>query len=360
MACDVDRTDLPATAQASAARRATLFRETPLETVERWALGTAWALMPDRLGGLPALARTWALDLLAPRRGLPDPHQALARPPGLCGMVRDLSVPTLTQAYRKGLFTFAHFGPLKWLSPPERCVLFFDEVHVSKRLRRQMRQGQYRVTFDRDFEGVIKACAGRRSGKWHVTWITPRIMRAYAALFDAGYVHSFEVWNQAGELVGGGYGVALGGVFFTESQFSREPNTSKIGFTVLNWHLGRWGFVLNDGKWATPTIRDMGFRSIPRAEFLRILERHAHGEVGPTRWHVEADVATVAQWMPTGGPGSSAAEAQPTALERTRVDIGQHVARKGIALYPVVDALDGGVMGFSLASLSTALQSLFC
>ena len=87
-------------------------------------------------------------------------------------------------------------------------------------------------------------------------------MRAYAELFDAGHVHSFEVWNEKGELAGGGYGVAIGGAFATKSQFSREPNTSKIGFTVLNWHLARWGFAFNDGKVMTPTCRDMGFREI--------------------------------------------------------------------------------------------------
>ena len=131
-----------------------------------------------------------------------------------------------------------------------------------------MRQGRYTVTFDRDFEAVIAACAGTRQTRWHLTWITPRIMRAYAELFDAGHAHSFEVWNEKGELAGGGYGVAIGGAFATESQFSREPNTSKIGFTVLNWHLARWGFAFNDGKVMTPTCRDMGFREIARGEFL--------------------------------------------------------------------------------------------
>ncbi len=91
-------------------------------------------------------------------------------------------------------------------------------------------------------------------------------MHAYAKLFDAGYAHSFEVWNERGELVGGGYGIGVGGAFATESQFSREPNTSKIGFTMLNWHLAHWGYAFNDGKIMTPTCRDMGFREIPRAE----------------------------------------------------------------------------------------------
>ena len=157
-----------------------------------------------------------------------------------------------------------------------------------------MRQGRYHVTFDQDFEGVIKACAGKREGRWHLTWITPRMMRAYAALYDAGYVHSFEVWNEAGELVGGGYGLAIGKIFFTESQFSREPNTSKLGFSVLNWHLAHWGYTLNDGKWETPTILDMGFRLIPRKEFLCRLNENAVQRGMEGRWTVEVGPEAIA------------------------------------------------------------------
>jgi leucyl/phenylalanyl-tRNA--protein transferase len=277
-------------------RRAALFRETPAERLERWTLGLVWPLKRQRIGGLPALGRLWLADLIAPDHDLPDPERSL-NAGGLCGIAPDLSVPTLVDAYGRGLFTFAHLGPLKWVSPPQRCVLFFDEIHLGKKLRRQIRQERYRVTFDRDFDGVIKACAGRRDGKWHVTWITPRIMRAYAALFDAGHVHSFEVWNEAGELAGGGYGVAIGRTFFTESQFSHEPNTSKIGFAVLNRHLAQWGYRLNDGKWPTPTILDMGFRSIPRRTFLAELAG-ASGGGKAGRWNVEIDLKAVAAWEP--------------------------------------------------------------
>jgi leucyl/phenylalanyl-tRNA--protein transferase len=289
----------------AAARRAALFREPAYDRLERWALGTAWALHPDRIGNLPALARLWAADLIHPAQGLPDPDRTLNRA-GLAGMVHDLSLPTLLAAYRDGLFTHAHFGPLKWYSLDERCVLFFDELHIARSLRRLMRKSRYTVTFDRDFEGVIKACAGRREGKWHVTWITPRIMRAYADLFDAGHAHSFEVWNESGALVGGGYGVALGRAFFTESQFSREANTSKLGFTALNWHLAHWGYALNDGKWMTPTIADMGFRMIARGEFRLRLAAAAHEGGKAGRWAVEADTKAIAEWQP--GDGKRAAE----------------------------------------------------
>jgi leucyl/phenylalanyl-tRNA--protein transferase len=277
------------------ARRAALFRETTIERIERVVLGLALALK-NRREMLP-LARLWLSDLVAPRPGLPDPERTQDESE-FAGMVHDLSVSTLVEAYQRGLYPSAHFGPLKWRSLAQRSVLFFDEFHIAKRLRRTMRQGHYRVSFDRNFEGVIKACAGRREGRWHITWITPRIMRAFAELFDAGLVHSFEVWNEAGALVGGGYGVALGKIFFTESQFSHEANTSKLGFSVLNWHLAKWGFVLNDGKYPTPTIIDMGFREIPRAEFLRHLTLGASAAGKPGRWEVEAEPETVADWQP--------------------------------------------------------------
>jgi leucyl/phenylalanyl-tRNA--protein transferase len=287
----------------TAERRAELFRETASERGERIVLGALWPLKPQRIGGLPALARLWLADLFNPRRALPDPNHTL-NAGGLCGMVHDLSVPTLLEAYRRGLFTFAHCGPLKWVSLPERCLLSFDQFHIGKQVRRLLRQGRYTVTFDRDFEGVIKACAGRREGKWHVTWITPRIMRAYADLYDAAHVHSFEVWNEAGALVGGGYGLAIGRAFFTESQFSHERNTSKMGFAVLNWHLAQWGYLLNDGKWVTPALLDVGFRPIPRAEFLRRLAKATREGGKQERWHTETELKTVAEWRPN--PASAA------------------------------------------------------
>jgi len=298
MVFETTRMRLPVAASRRAARRTALFRERPRDMLERWALGVLWALMPSRVGGLPNLLRLCFDEFLAPDYALPDPERALANPPGLAGIVHDLSMPTLLAAYRRGLYPLAHIAPLKWWSPPMRSVLFFNELHIARRLRRQIRQSHYSVTFDRDFDGVIAACAGRRAGRWHLTWITPKIMNAYAELFDAGHAHSFEVWNADGELAGGGYGVAIGGMFVTESQFSHEPNTSKIGFSVLNWHLAHWDFAFNDGKLMTPTCHDMGFREIPRREFLTRLAQADRRPGKPGRWQVETDLLTVADWHP--------------------------------------------------------------
>jgi leucyl/phenylalanyl-tRNA---protein transferase len=306
---------LTATTAETQDRRAALFRETPFETFQRVALGTVWSLMPRRFFTLLPLARVWLADLTARAPGLPDP-EVRPRNGEFAGMVHDLAPATLIAAYKRGLFPKGHFGPLKWMSPEERCVLFFDEYHIPKRLRRLMRQGKYTVTFDRDFEGVMKACAGKREGRWHVTWITPRIMRAYADLYDAGQAHSFEVWNEAGELVGGGYGVAVGRIFFTESQFSHEPNTSKLGFAVLNWHLAHWGYALNDGKRPTPTILDMGFRLIPRLQFMLHLVIDATRGGKPGRWEVESGPEIVADWRienPEPVPGAAGRQARKVA-----------------------------------------------
>jgi leucyl/phenylalanyl-tRNA--protein transferase len=108
------------------------------------------------------------------------------------------------------------------------------------------------------------------------------------------------VWNQDGELVGGSFGLAIGRVFFGESQFSGEAHTSKIAMAALTWHLAKWGFAFSDGKWKTPTLCDMGFRCIPRAEFLARLAVTVHEPGRPGRWRTEADLPTVAAWTPEG------------------------------------------------------------
>jgi leucyl/phenylalanyl-tRNA--protein transferase len=283
---------------AGTGRRAALFRESPADVAERWALGLAWGLMPARIGGLPNLARLCLAEFLAPDYALPDPERALDNPPGLAGIVHDLTLPILLAAYRRGLYPLAHVAPLKWWSPPMRSVLSFKDFHISNNLARLMRQDRYTVTFDRDFERVIAACAGRRQGRWHLTWITPRIMQVYAEAFDAGYVHSYEVWNKAGDLVAGGYGTAYGGAFTGESQFAHEPNASKVGMAVLAWHLAQWHFRFFDGKLIGPLWESLGCREIPRPEFLARLAEAVRqpGKIG--RWQVETDLATVSRWQP--------------------------------------------------------------
>lgn len=281
-------------------RRSALFQESKRRKFLRNFLGIVRCLKPAHVGSIPLILRhavaAWHGD-----PGLPDPMAAPARYQGLCGIARGLSAERLIQAYRIGLHASGLAGPPKWWSPPQRAVLEFENFHMTRRLRSRLRQNRHLVTFDRDFDGIIAACAEPRPGKLPISWITPQVMHLYAELHDAGYAHSFEVWDREGRLAGGGYGVAIGGIFIVESQFARESHASKVGFSVLNWHLAKWGFAMNDNKGPAQNVLDMGFHVMSRAEYL---ERLAHairlrGKAGP--WEVEADLPTVAQWEPRQG-----------------------------------------------------------
>ncbi|MGI9413148.1 MAG: leucyl/phenylalanyl-tRNA--protein transferase, partial [Hyphomicrobiales bacterium] len=225
--------------------------------ITRIAYGTAWACVPKRARVLPHI--WWAVIkhflTPGPARGMPDSAGALDFGEGLAGVCGRRTPEVALKAYATGLYPFCHVGPIKWWTPPERWVLFFDQTHLEKNLRRTLRQKKFTVTFDREFDAVIHACAEPRPGRYHLTWIHRPFLQAFKALHEMGHAHSVEVWNKDGELVGGLYGLALGRVFFTESQFFRARDASKVGFAVLNRHLQAWGFAINDGKNETPHLR---------------------------------------------------------------------------------------------------------
>ena len=283
------------------ARRDGAFAEAPMFTVQRWVLGTIYALRPVRIGDLPYLLWHTARDILRGGTRVPDSSRVASRPDTFGGVCRDISPETVRAAAQLGFYPWCHFGPMRWWTRRERMVLRTADFHMTKNLRRIMRKTQLRVTFDTAFDDVIRSCAGRRKNRiYGLTWITPTIMRLYSALHAQGHAHSFEVWNAEGVLVGGGYGLSVGRVFFTESQFSHESNSSKMGFACLMYHLAQWGYVANDGKDSTPTLDEAGFRLIPRADFEQILRDH--GRVGDHAgaWTVTATLADIAEWEPSG------------------------------------------------------------
>jgi leucyl/phenylalanyl-tRNA--protein transferase len=252
-------------------RRLALFRESARQRLRREALGLAYAMRPERLAGILPMWQLLLRDAIARRADLPDPRAALANPDGLCGIVRDLSVDTLVDAYASGLYPWAHCGPIKWWAPRTRCVIGPGEIPVGKATQRQARRGTFKFTFDRDFDRVIAACAAARPGQVPLTWITPKIMSAYAALHDAGLAHSYEIWDRNGELVAGGYGVASGRVFIGESMFTRASGAGAFGLAVLHRHLANWGFALHDAKLPSPHLCSLGFRQMPREEYATYL-----------------------------------------------------------------------------------------
>jgi leucyl/phenylalanyl-tRNA--protein transferase len=278
--------------------------EQPGATLRRWALGLLWSLRPPRLYGVPAtlvmLARHYAGLGLSPGV-LPDPDRALTNPDGLVGICTDLSVPALMAAYAKGMFPFAHVGPQKWWAPAERMVCRPQDVHVSKTVRRLLRLKQFEVTFDTAFGAVIRACAEPRPGRPGLTWIRPDIIAAYRALHDAGYAHSVEVWDRAGNLVGGLYGVAVGNVFVTESMFARQADASKIGLITLSAHLQNWGFVLNDAKRDSGHLRNLGFAPMKRGTFNALMAEASRAPGRPGQWAVDKSI-DIFHWNPLAVP----------------------------------------------------------
>lgn len=203
----------------------------------------------------------------------PPLDKALREPNGLLAAGGDLSPERLLAAYRHGCFPWYQDGqPLLWWSPDPRTVLYPNELHVSRSLRKRLRQGGYRVTFDQAFADVIKGCAGPRSYT-DGTWITTPMQQAYLRLHAMGVAHSVEVW-QGEQLVGGLYGLAMGGLFFGESMFSRATDASKVGFVTLVEHLRDWGFALIDCQMPTRHLESFGARSIPRAVFAQALAEH--------------------------------------------------------------------------------------
>jgi leucyl/phenylalanyl-tRNA--protein transferase len=179
-----------------------------------------------------------------------------------------LNVATLLRAYRAGSFPWT-VHPVTWWSPDPRAVIEFDSFHPSRSLLKEIRQRAFRPSIDQAFDQVIESCAAHTPQR-KTTWIAPEFIAAYKDLHRAGYGHSVEVW-QEDQLVGGIYGVAIGGYFAGESMFHRVSNASKAALYFLVQHLKARGYLLFDVQMPTRITLQMGARLIPREDFLRRL-----------------------------------------------------------------------------------------
>ncbi|HEY0080633.1 MAG TPA: leucyl/phenylalanyl-tRNA--protein transferase [Pyrinomonadaceae bacterium] len=199
----------------------------------------------------------------------PDPRSATEE--GLVAAGGSLDIETLLEAYRRGIFPWPIEGyPLLWFSPPERGVLEFKDLHVSRSLSKARRQTTLRFTFDAAFDRVIRACARAQRPDAGGTWITPQMIRAYCEFHRAGRAHSVEAW-QGDELVGGLYGVDADGAFAGESMFYTQPNASKLALLHLVEHLRARGLDWLDIQVMTPHMQALGAKLIPRDAFLQKL-----------------------------------------------------------------------------------------
>ena len=201
------------------------------------------------------------------------PPPQLADPEGLLAVGGDLSVERLKLAYSMGIFPWYNEGdPILWWSPEPRLLMPLDGLYISSRLARTIRQGRFNCTFDEDFDAVIEGCATARGPGRDGTWITGEMQEAYINLHRAGFAHSVEVWRGK-QLVGGMYGVSLGGAFFGESMFSLESNASKIAFAALMERLNAWGFTIMDCQMPNPHLLRLGGREVTRERFLAKLDK---------------------------------------------------------------------------------------
>ncbi|GAB3504863.1 leucyl/phenylalanyl-tRNA--protein transferase [Pseudoxanthomonas daejeonensis] len=209
-----------------------------------------------------------------PGAPFPPASQALREPDGLLAVGGDLSPGRLLAAYRGGIFPwYSRDQPILWWSPDPRMVFRTDAVHLSSRLRRELRRSRWCIRADTAFDAVLAACAETPRPGQRGTWITPEMRLAYARLHRLGHAHSVEVLDGDGQLVGGIYGVAIGRMFFGESMFSAQPGGSKVALAALARQLDGWGWPLLDAQVENPHLYTLGGETWPRARFLESVEK---------------------------------------------------------------------------------------
>lgn len=244
---------------------------------------------PQMVDRVPADTQTAValIPWLDPSDPFPPVEQTLTAPDGLLAAGGDLSVDRLLDAYARGIFPWFNEGePILWWSPDPRMVLPVAGMHVSRSLARLARRNPWRVTADTAFAQVVDACAAPRA-RQAGTWLLAEMREAYTALHAQGTAHSVEVWD-GDALAGGLYGVALGRMFFGESMFSGRSGASKIALLRLTARLARWGFELIDCQLSTPHLASLGAYEMPRAEFLRHVQRLVALPPVPAPWVLDA------------------------------------------------------------------------
>ena len=205
-----------------------------------------------------------------PPEAFPPVEAALGEPDGLLAAGGDLSPERLLCAYRRGIFPWYDDGqPLLWWSPDPRCVFQQGDFHLSRRLRRYLRQSTAEVRFNTSFSEVIRACAAPRAAELG-TWITPEMIDAYERLHRDGWAHSIEIWQDQA-LVGGLYGLAIGRAFFGESMFSVDANASKMALLAISRMMDANEFGILDCQLVSRHLVSLGASIIARHEFVAIL-----------------------------------------------------------------------------------------
>ncbi len=218
------------------------------------------------------------------------PPPDLAREDGLLAVGGDLSPERLLLAYQMGIFPWYSKGdPILWWSPVPRLIMEPAKFHLSKRLARELRKGIFQFSLDQDFKNVIEACAKLRTGQGEETWINQNMIKAYCKLHEMGFAHSVEC-HQNNKLVGGLYGVAIGGVFFGESMFSKVSNSSKSAMAILAGHLQKWNFDFIDCQMRTDHLISLGAHEINGSGFFNCLQKAILKPEHPGPWRLDNEI----------------------------------------------------------------------
>ena len=217
------------------------------------------------------------------------PRPSLADPDGLLAVGGDLRPERVLLAYASGIFPWPTEGfPLLWHSPDPRFVLEASQLHVPRSLERTLKRATYRCSLDTAFSDVISACSDKPRPGQNGTWITQEMVDAYTDLHHLGFAHSVEVWRGS-QLVGGLYGVSLGGAFFGESMFAHESDASKVGFVQLVKQLGRWGIDLVDAQVHTAHLERFGGVHWSRTRYLAALDEALQQPTRRGQWSFDPD-----------------------------------------------------------------------
>jgi leucyl/phenylalanyl-tRNA---protein transferase len=263
-------------------RRRAALHENLSTKARRFMRVLARLIRSRRIAGLPAAFHLFLRRKLTPSPRLPDPRDALPSADGLAGLASDLAPASMIEAYGKGLCPSACLGPIAWHSRVVRFVAAPGDIEIPL----EGVDSGWTVTFDRDIDSVL-ARSGRPPDQSAI--MPARLLEAFAQLFDAGFAHSFEVRDAADQTIGGGFGVAVGGVFTIEGAFETVSGAARLGLTHLARRLGDWHFSLVECAPGAAWLDSKVFGPMPREDYLALLALHM-GEEKVGRWRNDESV----------------------------------------------------------------------
>ena len=236
------------------------------------------------------------LDQNDPEALFPPAESALKDPEGLVAAGGDLESTRLLRAYHQGLFPwYEEDQPILWWSPNPRGILYPKNFIVHKSLLRKIKNNPWRISYDKAFLEVMKACAEPRNNS-RSTWITHDMIQAYVKLHESKQAHSLEVWDEENNLIGGVYGISIGTIFFGESMFCKITDASKVALLYLSAYLDTWGYKVIDTQLPSPHLSSLGGSKMSRHNYLKMLPKLTHQTSSSHAWLADPEI-NMLRWI---------------------------------------------------------------